>query len=219
MEPSPRAIKFVSSILLPKYGWRHELAGTRYPENEMSFRQTLQGRTRTDRGFQVVVDRTNGKALISFDAGQVSSRHTEWLNTVKQRVGLAELSPQPYWGFDDLFHKAGTKLLNCFYVQAETKKENGQEYFNYTRIHILQKFEPAATARCPGKRQCVGGFRRTYWTQPRHQIQVAPRVPTGSVRRDHGGVLTRLPAMCPRGTVPRLATFRVRGWRWAWGWA
>jgi DNA modification methylase len=27
-----------------------------------------------------------------------------------------ELKPQPYWGFDDLEHKAGTRLLNTFYV-------------------------------------------------------------------------------------------------------
>jgi hypothetical protein len=46
------------------------------------------------------------------------------LRSVQNRVGLSELSPQPYWGFDDLAHKAGTKLLNCFYVQAEVKKEN-----------------------------------------------------------------------------------------------
>ena len=31
MEPSPRAFKFVPNILLPKYGWPHEEAGTRYP--------------------------------------------------------------------------------------------------------------------------------------------------------------------------------------------
>ena len=40
-----------------------------------------------------------------------------WLQQVKERAGLGELNPQPYWGFDDLEHKAGTKLLNCFYVQ------------------------------------------------------------------------------------------------------
>ena len=42
-EPAPRAIKFVSSILLPKYGWKHKEAGRKYPETEMSFRQTIHG--------------------------------------------------------------------------------------------------------------------------------------------------------------------------------
>ncbi len=70
----------------------------------------------------------------------VDSRHQHWLGLVSQRVGLKELDPQPYWGFEDLCHKAGTKLLNCFYVQAETEKENEQEFFRYSRILILRRF-------------------------------------------------------------------------------
>ena len=49
-------------------------------------------------------------------------------------------SKQPYWGFDDLFHKAGTKLLHCFYILAEEKEIAGQAYFHYTDIMILQSF-------------------------------------------------------------------------------
>ncbi len=45
------------------------------------------------------------------------------------RAGLGELNPQPYWGFDDLEHLAGTKLLNCFYIQADVKREGGQEFW------------------------------------------------------------------------------------------
>jgi len=70
--------------------------------------------------------------LISFDAASVDPRHREWLASVGERVGLGELDPQPYWGFADLEHKAGTKLLNAFYVQAEVKTEGGQEYYWYT---------------------------------------------------------------------------------------
>lgn len=138
MEPSPRALKFVPQILLPKYGWAHQLAGDRYPDNEMSFRQTIHGLSRSDRGFKVIVDRNEKKILISFDAGTVDNRHSEWLQSVKDRIGLDELNPQPYWGFNDLFHKAGTKLLNCFYVQAETKKIDGKTHFFYSDIMILQ---------------------------------------------------------------------------------
>lgn len=50
------------------------------------------------------------------------------------------MDPQPYWGFDDLFAIARAKLLNCFYVQAETKKEGEREFFRYSRIRILQDF-------------------------------------------------------------------------------
>jgi hypothetical protein len=53
---------------------------------------------------------------------------------------LGELNPQPYWGFDDLEHKIGTKLLNCFYVQAEVKKECGKEFYKYSKVTMLQKF-------------------------------------------------------------------------------
>ena len=95
---------------------------------------------RSDRGFCVAVDRKARKVLISFDASSVDQRHQGWLNSVKARIGISELNPQPYWGFDDLFHKAGTKLLNCFYVQADVKRESGQEYYHYNTIMILQKF-------------------------------------------------------------------------------
>jgi hypothetical protein len=135
MEPSPRAVRFVPQILLPLYGWEHQSI-----PNEMSFRQTINGLSASDRGFRVVVDRRARKVLISFTADVVAERHSKWLKSVKKRVGLGELKPQPYWGFDDLFHKAGTKLLNCFYIRAEVKREKDCEYFWYKEIMILQKF-------------------------------------------------------------------------------
>lgn len=139
-EPSPRAIRFVPQMLLPKYGWSHKEAGKKYLKDEMSFRQTIHGQSRSDRGFKVVIDRKERKVLISFDAKSVDMRHKEWLKILKKRVGLGELDPQPYWGFDDLEHKAGTKLLNAFYVQAEVKIERKKEYYHYTKVMMLQKF-------------------------------------------------------------------------------
>ncbi|MBI3577637.1 hypothetical protein HY086_06380 [Candidatus Gottesmanbacteria bacterium] len=59
---------------------------------------------------------------------------------VKKRVGISELDPQPYWGFDDLEHKVGTKLLNTFYVQAEVKIERKKEFYKYSKVMMLQKF-------------------------------------------------------------------------------
>jgi len=140
MEPSPRAIGFVPNVLLPKYGWAHKEDGKKYSKGEMSFRQTIPGKFGTDRGFKVIIDRKERKVLISFERRGVSSRHEKWLESVKKRVGLDELNPQPYWGFDDLEHKAGTKLLNAFYVQAEVKKEHEKEYYHYTKVTMLQKF-------------------------------------------------------------------------------
>ena len=139
MEPSPRALRFVPQILLPKYGWSHQEAGTTYQDTEMSFRQTIHGQSRSDRGFMVIINRQVRKVLISFDASTVSERHSIWLKSVKEKIGIGELNPQPYWGFDDLFHKAGTKLLNCFYVQAQVKHEGKYEHFSYEKIMMLQK--------------------------------------------------------------------------------
>ena len=140
IEPSPRAVKFVPQVLLLNYGWRHQESGKKYPENEMSFRQTIHGKFSSDRGFMVKIDKESRKVLISFDNTKVDENHKDWLHSVEQRIGLGELNPQPYWGFDDLEHKAGTKLLNCFYVQAEVKKEEGREFYNFSKVTMLQKF-------------------------------------------------------------------------------
>ena len=139
-EPSPRAIRFMPQVLLPKYGWSHKEDGKKYPKGEMSFRQTIHGMSRSDRGFMVNINRTEKKVLISFDPKSVDIRHKIWLESVKKRAGLKDLNPQPYWGFDDLEHKAGTKLLNAFYVQAEVKIVRKKEYYHYSKIMMLQKF-------------------------------------------------------------------------------
>ena len=143
-EPSPRAIKFVPQILLPKYGWPHKGAGKKLPENEMSFRQTIHGLSPSDRGFMVKIDRCNKKILVSFDYEKVAEKHSYWLDTVKHLATENEIDPQPYWGFDDLASKAGTKLLNCFYIQADVKKENYKEYYQYKKLLMCQKFDFAS---------------------------------------------------------------------------
>lgn len=143
MEPSPRALKLVPSFLLPKYGWPHKKAGTKYPSHEKSFRQTIPGTKGTNRGFSVYVDYPDRKVLISFDSSKVDDpRHELWLSSVREKAGLAELDPQPYWGFDDLFHKAATKLHNCFFVEVEVKKEDVDgkrtEFYHYSKIWMLR---------------------------------------------------------------------------------
>ena len=141
MEPSPRALRFVPRILVPLYGWPHAKAGVKYPLNEKSFRQTLTAGTRTNRGFAVIVNHDVGRVEISFDANQVAtSTHGEWLESVSKRIGLGELHPQPYWGFDDLFHKAGIKLNKTLYAIAERKRAGGTEYFHYSRFLMLEDF-------------------------------------------------------------------------------
>jgi hypothetical protein len=137
MEPEPRAEKIVTSLLLPKYGWPD-----RSRKNELSFRQTLQATHSTDRGFRIHVDRTSEKVTVHFDKNLVDARHKEWLDTVANRGGLAELRPQPYWQFQDLFLKASVKLLNTFHVEAETRRTKKEEYFRLARVFVLQGFYP-----------------------------------------------------------------------------
>lgn len=135
MDPSPRAMRLIPRILLPNYGWPLE----NHPQ-EWSFRQTISTQAPSDRGFQVIIDDVEKKVNISFNASSVGERQKDWLQSVKERVGLAELNPQPYWGFDDLEHKAGTKLKNTFYVLADAKTQNRVEYFQYNGIVMLQTF-------------------------------------------------------------------------------
>ncbi|MFH1225952.1 MAG: MvaI/BcnI family restriction endonuclease, partial [bacterium] len=107
---------------------------------EMSFRQTIHGNSRSDRGFKIIIDRKERKILISFDSKSVDPKHKGWLKLVKENAGLGELNPQPYWGFSDLEHKAGTKLLNTFYVQAEVEIRRKKEFYHYAKVMMLQKF-------------------------------------------------------------------------------
>jgi len=87
MEPSPRAMKFVPELFLPKYGWKHKKAGIDYPANEMSFRQTIHGKIHSDRGFMVKINRVERKVETSFDFRAVEPRHQKWLERSNQISG------------------------------------------------------------------------------------------------------------------------------------
>ncbi len=146
MEPSPRAMKVVPDILLLKYGWASAEAGKKYPEDEKSFRGTLNAQSFTDRGFKVHVNDKERRVEIIFDSSVTDERHEDWKQSVLKRAGhLNNFDIIPYWGFDDLFHKAGVKLTNCFYVQADEKweKEKGrnQNYFLYNYVLKLSQFD------------------------------------------------------------------------------
>jgi len=142
-EPSPRAARIVPKILLPLYGWRHDQAGIKYPETEMSFRSTTSAKSFTSRGFKIIVDRSQTKLRFIFDSSQVDvakPQIMEWLRTVEERVGLGPLDPEPYWGFKDLNYAIGEKIRNCFYVIAESNVDQGREYFHFRELHILNGF-------------------------------------------------------------------------------
>lgn len=146
LEPSPRALKFVPQILLPNYGWVHAAAGTRFPQSERSFRQTMSGATFTDRGF--IVERDEQVVRVRFDASKVAERHEEWLRDVDEKTGLGDLSPFPYWGLSDLRAKVASKLHNAFFVVADVKKAEGQEFFHYARCEMLSGFSLDGFLKC-----------------------------------------------------------------------
>lgn len=139
VDPSPRAASLVSNMLLPLYGWKHQNAGNGYPLDEKSFRSTTNAVTFTDRGFKLNVNRKEQRIEFIFDSSQCSDKHSEWLKSVEERAGLGPFKVLPYWGFNDIYTKAGTKLLNCFYVLADVKKEGGKEYFHYNKVLMLKR--------------------------------------------------------------------------------
>ena len=140
LEPSPRALH-IADYLLANYGWRHQEAGKKYPEDEKSFRQTLSYRTPTGRGFFVDIDDHNRRIFVSFDPANIAEKFSDWKNSLidSGKIDYDE-DYTPYWGFDDVYHKAGVKLGNCFYVSADVKKEDGEYFFRYSDIMQLSGF-------------------------------------------------------------------------------
>lgn len=139
LEPSPRAVSLVPNMLLPNYGWPHPKAGKKYPAEERSFRATLNAVSATDRGFKVFVNRKEERVEIHFDSNRCDrSKHFDWIKEVERKVGLGSFPTLPYWGFNDLYTKVGTKLINCFFVQAESKKEGKSLYYHYNSVLMLK---------------------------------------------------------------------------------
>ena len=131
MEPSPRAMKIVPSILLQKYGWASAKAGSLYPDDEKSFRATLNAKTYSDRGFKVNVNDEQRRVEIVFDNAHTDERHSGWVDSVEKRVGhLNNFDVAPYWGF---------------YVQAdqkfEVKNSKRENFFLYNYVLKLSQFD------------------------------------------------------------------------------
>lgn len=151
IEPSPTALRIVSNILLPYYGWKHKQAGGRYPATEMSFRSTTNAKEFTKRGFRIVVDRDKAKVKFIFDSSKVKTHQAEikaWFDSVNERVGLGPFKTEPYWGFEDLKYAIGVKIKNCFYVVADSKVIDGSECFLYKELYLLSGFSFESFLRC-----------------------------------------------------------------------
>ncbi len=135
-DPLPRGRNtVVQHVLVANYGWPHETL-----PNERSFRATIRGDRPTDRGFSVVVDREKSRLRLSFDSNRIDPRHSNWLQTVRERVGnLDDFAHPPYWSFDKLDSVTKSKLPNVIFVEAE-KKTNGGVQFRYVNAQLLQQY-------------------------------------------------------------------------------
>ena len=142
-DPSPTGAKIVSQLLLPCYGWEHKEAGKKYSKDEKSFRSTTSATRYTNRGFRIIVDNSQEKVRFVFEASKADRADpniASWLDSVRERVGLGPLDPEPYWGFEDLKYAIGSKIKNCFYVIADSKIENKHEFFHYKHLFLLSGF-------------------------------------------------------------------------------
>ena len=95
----------------------------------------------TARGFFVDVDDENRRITVRFDLSKISGELSDWKNMLTASGNIDyDTDYIPYWGFDDVYHKAGVKLGNCFYVSADIKKEGGVFFCKYSEIMQLSWF-------------------------------------------------------------------------------
>ncbi|MBQ7665367.1 MAG: MvaI/BcnI restriction endonuclease family protein [Synergistaceae bacterium] len=140
LEPSPRALH-IADYLVSNYGWKHKQAGIKYSEDEKSFRQTLSYLKPTSRGFFIDIDYDNERIVIRFDPSSIADELTDWKNYLIAHNKIKYDNDYiPYWGFYDMYHKAGIKLCNCFYISANVKKEGDDYFFRYEDIMQLSGF-------------------------------------------------------------------------------
>ncbi len=128
-EPTPGVVGIVERHLLLHYGWPL----VDHP-NELSFRATVGSKNFTSRGFKVIIDRGSRKVIFSFNGKKVKiSKHREWYKKIKREHRLGELDPAVFWNFSDLEIIIRRKLNNVLYIIADSKIEDGKEFFCFTR--------------------------------------------------------------------------------------
>jgi len=140
LDPHPRKPEsIVSKVLLPYYGWEHKQAGKKHPENERSFRATINGKSFMNRGFKLKVDSVKRTVDILYNPNETDLKHSAWKENVLDYHGKNE-KVIAYWNFDELQTKCVGKIRNTIYVIADSRKVNGQEEFKYEKIELLEDF-------------------------------------------------------------------------------
>lgn len=147
-EPGPLGSKTIPHVLVAHYGWPHKSAGTKYPETERRISLTISGHGHSNRGFGVLVNRKEKRIEINFDPTLSDSAVKDWLEKVKGITNLNPLDPVPHWTFEDIEKVLSTKLAHVVFLQAQKKKEDGEEYYLYDEIEILSRPSLEAFLRC-----------------------------------------------------------------------
>lgn len=127
----------VSKMMLPIFGWRHQDAGRKYPDSELSLRTDIVGDRWNSRGFILRVDESHQRVYVAFDPERVSAENGEWKEMVQERMKAIAFN-EPYYEFSDFYKSIGRKFLNCFFVKCEDKSEDGKQFIHYTEAYILE---------------------------------------------------------------------------------
>ena len=145
-EPNP-----TSSVpkLLISLGWKHKYAGTKYGNEEMSFRSTTRAKF-SDRGFAVSLDQN--KINFVFDPDRVSrtkkdlteiyDTYGDWLEDVLNRSPNYEEFFPIYWDREFIENEFRNKLEKTLFITFKKKTVDTIRYFYYNNAVLLSEFNP-----------------------------------------------------------------------------
>lgn len=135
MNPSPSGLRLVP-WLVENFGWPLQNSEV------LSFRQTLSYGRITSRGFSIGIDYSYRRIFVQFDASLIDPALQHWRQQLISN-GMTSLpnTHVPYWGFNDLQHAAGRKLVNCFFIGARSRGlKSPHSQVRYETIKIMSDF-------------------------------------------------------------------------------
>lgn len=132
-EPKPRPR---IPYLVKNYGWPIPKYGPR----ERSLRVDIDAAKFSARGFIAKINEKLKRIELHFDSSKVpnTSPYKSWLQGVKNRVGLDDLNPIPYWTFEDLERKIRLKIKNMVYVTMDISAKQGTQRMRVSKAVLLQ---------------------------------------------------------------------------------
>ncbi len=143
-EPEPKA-----SVpkLLKGMGWRHEKAGTEYPEDEMSFRSTTYGHRYSDRGLTIRVD--HDRYNLIYDPKQVNRNkpdttgvfptYGDWADDIEQRSPQYRDIFPVYYNVPEIMTTFKEKLNHTLLVFRKTRKTAGKSEYRYEEAFLMDE--------------------------------------------------------------------------------